>query len=417
MKRIGILTFHRSINYGAFMQAYSLSKRLQRDYPDCIVEVIDYTTRRIQRKYSANPIVFIFSSICEMKKGSVLAIMKATVKNLTLCLMPGFLERRRQMKAAFAAGLQYLPLSSVSMETDNYKSFFKSIHNRYDVIVVGSDCVWEINHYPFPNAYYLHDAGGAVKMSYAACAEGTKYSDLTENQKTHMAESWDSFAYLGVRDAATERLLHSVDPSYHLHHNCDPTVFLNMDELPTDIEEIRRKFENVGVDFSRPVIGLMGSPKIGKICRTLFGGEYQIVAFYEENPYADVYLPDLNPFEWAKCFSLFSLVLTTKFHGTLLALKNGVPPLTFDYLGSYYTRTDGMTKIKDLYERLDLAEHYIIGKPECTKDELAAIHEKALRFMNAPPKEQIGRALESEAGSYESFCDVLKQYLCEESNC
>ena len=40
--KLGILTFHKSINYGAFMQCYALSQRLQRDFPQIEVEVIDY---------------------------------------------------------------------------------------------------------------------------------------------------------------------------------------------------------------------------------------------------------------------------------------------------------------------------------------------------------------------------------------
>ena len=40
--RIGILTFHRSINYGAFMQSYALSQTLKKRYPEHSVEIIDF---------------------------------------------------------------------------------------------------------------------------------------------------------------------------------------------------------------------------------------------------------------------------------------------------------------------------------------------------------------------------------------
>jgi len=51
MGKIGILTFHRSYNYGAFMQCYSLSHRLMRDFPQHEVEVIDYATQRVYANY------------------------------------------------------------------------------------------------------------------------------------------------------------------------------------------------------------------------------------------------------------------------------------------------------------------------------------------------------------------------------
>lgn len=38
---IGILTFHRPINYGAFLQSFSLSSHLAKE-PNFNVEIIDY---------------------------------------------------------------------------------------------------------------------------------------------------------------------------------------------------------------------------------------------------------------------------------------------------------------------------------------------------------------------------------------
>ena len=40
--KIGILTFHRPINYGAFLQAYSLSNQLKKCFEKSEVEIIDY---------------------------------------------------------------------------------------------------------------------------------------------------------------------------------------------------------------------------------------------------------------------------------------------------------------------------------------------------------------------------------------
>ena len=40
--RIGILTFHKAINYGAYLQAFSLSHKLQEQFPNDTVEIIDY---------------------------------------------------------------------------------------------------------------------------------------------------------------------------------------------------------------------------------------------------------------------------------------------------------------------------------------------------------------------------------------
>ena len=49
--KIGILTFHRSFNYGAFMQCFSLVNKLKEDFPNAEFEVVDYTVKRAIDNY------------------------------------------------------------------------------------------------------------------------------------------------------------------------------------------------------------------------------------------------------------------------------------------------------------------------------------------------------------------------------
>ena len=52
-KKIGILTYHRSINYGAFLQAYSLYNAIKKRYGDkWIVEIIDYESEKAYKVYA-----------------------------------------------------------------------------------------------------------------------------------------------------------------------------------------------------------------------------------------------------------------------------------------------------------------------------------------------------------------------------
>ena len=45
--KIGILTYHRAINYGAVLQSFSLVERLKKDFPNESIEIIDYNSIRI----------------------------------------------------------------------------------------------------------------------------------------------------------------------------------------------------------------------------------------------------------------------------------------------------------------------------------------------------------------------------------
>ena len=50
MKKIGILTFHRAINYGACLQAYALKKYIKDQGNEC--DIIDYHCPAIEDFYS-----------------------------------------------------------------------------------------------------------------------------------------------------------------------------------------------------------------------------------------------------------------------------------------------------------------------------------------------------------------------------
>lgn len=406
MARIGILTFHRSLNYGAFMQAYSLLQKVKNDFPNDEVEIIDYTSPHIQDKYSYNALTFIFSSLSEWKRAGLITVLKATVKNfLIICRNPEFLKKRKRMRMAFEADLGHVKLSDEKISTDNLKKATKWLNGRYDVIIVGSDCVWEFNNYPFPNIYYLHDIKNTKKFSYAACAQGILYEKTNEFQRKYMRESWNDFQYIGVRDASTEALVKAVDNSFKVHHNCDPTVFLDMEKIPVDMQRLQKKFETAGMDFSKPAVCLMGNETVGKICREILGDSFQIVAVFEENKYADCFICDLNPFEWAKCFSFFELTFTNRFHGTLLSLKNGVSPVTFDFAAADHSFSNkGNTKIKDLYDRLGLTEnHYFVGKKEFSIEEKEKIKVSVEKLIISDEKNAINMALNKEALSYNDF--------------
>ena len=48
--KIGILTFHRPINYGAYLQAFSLQDRLKEYLREATIEIVDYIAPKERKK-------------------------------------------------------------------------------------------------------------------------------------------------------------------------------------------------------------------------------------------------------------------------------------------------------------------------------------------------------------------------------
>ena len=406
--KIGILTFHRSYNYGAYMQSYALSKRIQKDFPDAVVEIIDYATERMYRNYDTSFKGYILGTVD--KRNSLITICK---KIVNLILKPSYLKRLRALHNAFEKDLKLLPLSDFCIISDNYIEVFDKIRGKYDVVIVGSDGVWEFISYPFPNAYYLGDNLNAVKMSYAASSDRMHINMIDDRQKEIIARSISEFKYVGVRDVATENFINEIVPNVKKYHTCDPTFLLEMKTFEFNKQKVRIMLQKAGIDLTKPIIGLMCGDNIADRIIGYFGKKYQYVSVYWYNKNADVYLNDLTPTEWTVVFSFFALTITRFFHGTILSLKNITPTLTVDEWNM--EDESHITKLEDLYIRLDLKEHYCRIADFNNDDKLPKILTTAESFIdNMEDRKKIASAIDKEAGYYNNFKMILDEVISNE---
>ncbi len=105
--KIGVLTFHKSINNGAVMQCYSLTKRLQKEFPNDTVEVIDYHMPKVELAYTPSLRGYFANAALPVK-------IKRAVK---LLMDPISLKWQKERKRAFESVSDILPLLSTSQTT------------------------------------------------------------------------------------------------------------------------------------------------------------------------------------------------------------------------------------------------------------------------------------------------------------
>ncbi len=323
------------------MQAYSLSKRIKKSFNEVEVELIDYTSEIMERVY---------------KPRLSLASIKRPI---------GFIKKNKQYNL-FKKSLTHLPLSKKSMRSDgNTAEVLKNYQDDYDVFVVGSDAVWNWIKRGFPNPYLMNFDKKVVKMSYAASAYGMDYSHIGQEEKEYFASSLKDFSFIGIRDTYTENLVKDVCPECSPEFTCDPTVFLDMDDVYKEIGMSKEEFKSyiykkLNLKPNQKLIGVMGATKeiINKLKET-YGKEYVIVTLYNPSRFAHKQLVDISPFEWAAVFGLFEVTITNYFHGTLLSLCNNTPVINFDYT-EFSRSNEG--KIHDVMRRMDLLECHFSHK-------------------------------------------------------
>ncbi len=321
--KIGILTFSRSVNYGAFLQCFSLYQQIEKI--TCDVTVINYSLVQAEIGF------FIQSLLRGMKRGLQQYFIIKKCGNEHLNLSPRFISSNYEKSIGFINSL------------------------NFDLIIAGSDEIWKINRFrKYPNVYWSSKALRAEKISYGASANRTYTKKLSSETVQDIREELDHYEYLGVRDQQTYDLLTEFELGQKIHLNCDPTFTYEFRGTPLLKDKLVSKYH---LDLNKPMIGLLSKNKaVGKALRDHFGGKYQIVAITCNNPYADFWLHDLDPFEWANVFGYFSGCVTSYFHGVIFSILNDIPFVAFD---SEEYSLHYRTKLLDITQRSGLEGCYL----------------------------------------------------------
>ncbi len=391
--RIGILTFHRSINYGAYMQSLSLSHEIQRRFPGHEVEVIDYTSLAMERNYKVR---------------------------FTKRMLRDPLEyfRKIKRKKVFRESLKYLPLSPEHMIEDQTERIFEYIRGRYDIVVVGSDAVWNWIKRGFPNPYLLDIGGSVIKLSYAASAFGMGMEHVTEERRQAFGKSLSEFKFIGVRDAYTDGLVHHCAGDIETHFNCDPTAFLDIDyvyrRLGTDRESFKKRiYKKYNIPEDKRLICIMGTNRnLVKKLKDKYRDTHRIIAVFSATGAEDAFLSDVNPLEWSLVFGLCDLTLTNFFHGTLLSIRNSTPVISIDHT-DFGVKYKG--KLQDALEHMGLADCFFTLSDAMADDWRTVVRKAEELISDKELRSVIDNNRCHIAGSAESFFDALAAALGEKN--
>ena len=154
--KVGILTFHNAINYGAVLQAYALQQTVVALGAEC--EIIDYRCPAVEKQY-------------RRKKIKECANWKVYVNDILS------LHRLDKKKEAFRK-FQFQNLI-LSERTENIS---ETVSEKYDVIIVGSDQVFNPKNTDGDSAYLLNFNGKAKKTAYAASIGNNAFLNLWQEK-------------------------------------------------------------------------------------------------------------------------------------------------------------------------------------------------------------------------------------------
>lgn len=158
--KIGILTLSASDNCGSLLQAYALQTVLESRFGAC-VEVLDFRCENSREMYD------LFS-----KKP-----WKYPRKTLNNLLHFSSVSRQKRDYESFRRGTLH-----ASSRTFANGEELARVAEGYDILICGSDQVWNVNIPDFDPAYFLGWAGDTRRVAYAPSLGGCDFSAFPDQQ-------------------------------------------------------------------------------------------------------------------------------------------------------------------------------------------------------------------------------------------
>lgn len=281
---IGVLTFHRCINYGSYWQARCLVDALRARGCDAVL--LDHVSSRVNR--------------AEWRCALQPVLPTPTPKS------DHPLYRRKMCKFFQAFGA--LPCSPCFALDD------PASMESYDLVIVGSDEVWNLRHPWYGGCPLFYGDGIRARLASYAASFGNY--PATHGLDRAWADRLRQFQWISVRDENSRRIIHAAlgfDPELVL----DPCLLFP--PRPTEAQQ----------NTDAPYVAVYGHNFTDwfsqEVRRWAQSRGYLLLSIGYRNDWADKQWLTAGPEEFAECMRQAQAVATNFFHGCAFALLNAKP--------------------------------------------------------------------------------------------
>ncbi|MBQ3796788.1 MAG: polysaccharide pyruvyl transferase family protein [Butyrivibrio sp.] len=299
--KIGILTYHKSINYGSVLQAWATKDLLERMGHSA--EVIDYEPGALKDFYK------LYSSGHGVK-----ALARKVVR------MPIAKIKKNQQRNFEVFRNRFLNLSSFTLGKNDD---FKIIEDSYDWVICGSDQIWNVHAMDSDDIYFLPD----VNVKKIALSVSVNNTDFTEPRCNEEMKRWISdFDFLTCREeSGAKKIAGFLEGKREVRTFLDPTLMHNKEDFyPLCSGRVIKKpyiflykvwsgkdsyklVSELGKKLNLPVYTMFMHNSMKELCMVESGG-------------VKVIKKDTSPSDYLSLIRYADYVVTDSFHGTAFSL-------------------------------------------------------------------------------------------------
>ncbi len=336
MKKIGVITFHDPISYGANLQCLGLQLYLRSLGYD--VRVIDYSMNSYLEYKNKNKI-----------KRNLIRIYHLVKNPFNFIKYRLNAQKISREKEKYKKNLNIRNLNFKQFQKDNYIysekkyntiSQLKNDPPKYDVYICGSDQIWNPNFCEMDDNYFLSFAPQGKRISYAP---SFGVSSIPFYAKEKYKKNLLGIDYLSIREQTGAKIINKLIKK-EAQIVIDPTFLVNKDEW-----------------FKLADKSNIKTPK--KYILTYFIGidEYieNYIAMIKEQ-FNDIEIIDLifdktsyGPYDFLKLIKNAAFVFTNSFHGVAFCINMNIPFAVGKTLKDK-SKNSAFSRIDDLLNDLEL---------------------------------------------------------------
>lgn len=292
MKKIGIMSMQRVINYGSFLQAYALKKCVEKLGNN--VEFVDYKFERCIIKTKPK------KSFFEKAKNNVNIIKFINKKRIS-----------RKFRTKYE--LEYLKFLNINKNEYNYVQ-------DIDTLIIGSDEVFNCLQ-PYPVGYSRNLFGFEYEnknvISYAASFGHTTLNALKEVEiDNEIGKMLSKFRAISIRDANSYNIVKKISGIMPII-SFDPVLIGDFNE-EIGKNKISKCFDHYVIVYA--YTGRLTKNEQKYIKKFAKRNNLKIISlgFYQEIADKNIVV---NPFQVLNYFKNADYVITDTFHGTIFSVK------------------------------------------------------------------------------------------------
>lgn len=285
--KIGIITYHNAINYGAALQTYALNKYINNMGYTC--ETINYNCDKINQSYK----------LINLKQKSIKSVINSIIN------IPSNIVKKIKFTKFKKNNI------IISKEVFNKNNITKA-NEKYDIFITGSDQVWNLDLNDDYNYYLKFVNNKNSKNSYAASFGNIK---VLEENSNKIKEILNDYRVLSVREKSTINELKE-KCNIKSKHVLDPTFLLSKEEWEKLVTSNEKKEKYILLYVLHEESAYYIAERLGK----LTGLKVYIITESRRKRIEGKYIRQAGPLDFITLIKNSEYVVTDSFHGTALSI-------------------------------------------------------------------------------------------------